>query len=145
MNNHPIGVFIPIRCNKSEFNNIKPDIQIDDNVKSDNFLNNLLFSWLIKLFISILRDKMAVRKKLGSVKRFGSRYGRTVRHKVASIEAEQRKLHKCPYCHFDRVKRQSVGIWQCRKCNAKFAGKAYTIGKTTKVTEEPNNSAALNP
>ena len=77
-------------------------------------------------------------EKLGSVKRFGARYGRKLKLKFSTIEAEQRKLHKCPYCSKIAVKRVPVGIWKCRKCNAKFAGKAYSISKkvTLKEAEE---------
>ena len=72
---------------------------------------------------------MAEKKRTGSVKRFGSRYGRTIRDKVGKIENLQRKLHKCPFCSKVKVKRLSAGIWQCKKCSAKFIGRAYTPGK----------------
>ncbi len=72
---------------------------------------------------------------LGSVKRFGARYGRKPKLKFSKIEAEQRKLHKCPYCNKISVKRMAVGIWHCRKCNAKFTGKAYSILKKI-ITKE---------
>ena len=71
-------------------------------------------------------------KGLGSIKRFGSRYGRTVKLKLAKVEKEQRKKHKCPYCNSMQVKRVSAGIWFCKKCNAKFTGKAYTLSKEEK-------------
>ncbi len=76
-------------------------------------------------------------KKLKSAKRFGARYGRRVKEKFAEIEKEQRKLHKCPYCNNVKVKRIAVGIWYCRKCKAKFTGKAYTIKEEIIVKEEP--------
>ena len=81
---------------------------------------------------------MKSEEKLGSVKRFGARYGRKLKLKFSTIEAEQRKLHKCPYCSKIAVKRVAVGIWKCKKCNAKFAGKAYSISKkiTAKEVEE---------
>lgn len=75
-------------------------------------------------------------EKLGSVKRFGARYGRKPKLKFSKIEAEQRKLHKCPYCSKTAVKRIAVGIWHCRKCNAKFTGKAYSISKKITLKEE---------
>ena len=83
--------------------------------------------------------------KLGSAKRFGARYGTKTKHKFAKIEREQRRKHKCPYCNKIKVKRVAVGIWHCRKCNAKFTGKAYSIKKiivmenstTSEKTEEP--------
>ena len=62
-----------------------------------------------------------------SVKRLGSRYGRRVRLRLGNIERVQRALHKCPYCNKVKAKRISVGIWQCKKCNSKFTGKAYTV------------------
>jgi len=72
---------------------------------------------------------------LGSAKRFGARYGRTVKHKFAKVEALQRKKYKCPFCSYTKVKRIAAGIWHCRKCNAKFANRAYTIVEP-KIKEE---------
>lgn len=62
-----------------------------------------------------------------SIKRFGSRYGRRTKLLFGQIEEKQRKLHQCPYCKKISVKRISSGIWQCKKCNIKFTGKAYTL------------------
>jgi large subunit ribosomal protein L37Ae len=39
---------------------------------------------------------------------------------------EMKKPHKCPQCGFSRVKRESVGIWKCRKCGFTYTGGAYT-------------------
>lgn len=72
--------------------------------------------------------KMA-EKKLMTVKRFGARYGRRIRYKVAKIEEELKKKHKCPYCSSLRAKRIATGIWGCSKCGAKFTGKSYSIAK----------------
>ena len=57
---------------------------------------------------------MAKNKKLGSARRFGARYGRTLKYKVAEIEATQRKKHTCPYCRKPAVKRVFAGVWECR-------------------------------
>ena len=70
---------------------------------------------------------MAKKVKLGSAKRFGPRYGARNRDRLASVENEHRGLHKCPFCHYIKVKRVSRGIWKCEKCNANFTGKAYTF------------------
>ncbi|MFH1398919.1 MAG: 50S ribosomal protein L37ae [Candidatus Woesearchaeota archaeon] len=70
---------------------------------------------------------MKMAKKLGLAKRFGPRYGASIKQKFAEIEIEQRKKHKCPFCSSFQVKRLALGIWNCRKCKAKFTGKAYTI------------------
>ena len=72
-------------------------------------------------------------KKFGSVKRFGPRYGRTVKDRLAKVEQEQRKHHRCPYCSYERVKQQSVGIFLCSKCGAKFASRAFTVAKPPQI------------
>ena len=72
---------------------------------------------------------MVKKTTYGSVKRLGSRYGRTVRFKLGKIEATQRKKHKCPFCNYTQVKRVSLGIWHCKKCGANFANKAYSVEK----------------
>jgi len=68
-------------------------------------------------------------KHYKAIGRYGTRYGRRNREKVALIEVEQKKSHKCPKCNYDKVKRLSVGIWQCSKCNAKFTSRAYGVTK----------------
>ncbi len=81
---------------------------------------------------------MAEQEKLGSVRRFGARYGRTTKHRFGEIEKEQRKLHKCPYCYQIKVRRVAAGIWYCKKCNAKFTGRAYSVKeKLITKKEEP--------
>jgi large subunit ribosomal protein L37Ae len=72
---------------------------------------------------------MVKKATFGSVRRLGSRYGRTVRYKLGKIEAEQRKKHKCPYCNYKQVKRKAVGIWHCKKCKCDFTNKAYSVQK----------------
>lgn len=73
------------------------------------------------------------KKKFGSVKRFGPRYGRTVKERLGAIEQEQRKKHRCPYCTYERVKQQTVGVFLCGKCGTKFTSKAYTVTKVTPI------------
>lgn len=74
-------------------------------------------------------------KIVGSAGRFGARYGSTLRKKVAAIEARMRAPHRCPRCRTaGSLRRESVGVWYCRKCNYKFAGGAWVprtaLGKT---------------
>jgi len=81
---------------------------------------------------------MAKKATYGSVKRFGSRYGKRLRDRYGAIETEQRKSHKCPYCNYEKVERQAVGIWKCDKCGSKFASKAYTVAKPVTIKQEEN-------
>ncbi len=69
---------------------------------------------------------MRSKSEFSTGKRFGARYGSTVRHVFASIEKQQRSKQICPYCRKTQVKRVAAGIWECRKCKAKFTGRAYT-------------------
>ncbi|MBN1544793.1 hypothetical protein JW898_05030 [Candidatus Woesearchaeota archaeon] len=79
---------------------------------------------------------MTKKTNLGSTKRFGVRYGRRNREKVAILEKEHRGKRKCPFCNYVQVTRLSRGIWQCGKCNAKFTGKAYTLETSKKGVKE---------
>lgn len=65
-------------------------------------------------------------KKIGPAGGLGARYGATVRKRYIDIVTEVRKKHRCPQCGFLRVKRLSVGVWQCKRCGFTFAGGAYT-------------------
>lgn len=66
-------------------------------------------------------------KRVGSAGRFGARYGKRLRQKILSVESEQKKPQKCPYCSRLVAKRLSAGIWLCSKCNSKFTSKAYKV------------------
>lgn len=70
-------------------------------------------------------------KKVGPARGLGVRYGSTVRKRYVKVITELRKAHRCPQCGFVRVKRESVGVWKCRKCDYTFTGGAYT--PTTKL------------
>ncbi len=70
---------------------------------------------------------MSSTKVVKSTGRFGVRYGLTIRRRVLEIEKNQRKKQKCPYCGRLKAKRISFGIFECKKCNTKFTGKAYEV------------------
>ncbi len=64
-------------------------------------------------------------KKIGSAGRFGPRYGTRTRKIVTAMEKKQKQKQICPYCERPALKRVAAGIWNCKKCNVKFAGGAY--------------------
>jgi len=64
-------------------------------------------------------------KKVGPAGRYSSRYGVRARTRVRDVELLQHKKHTCPRCGNESVKRESTGIWACKKCGNTFAGGAY--------------------
>jgi large subunit ribosomal protein L37Ae len=66
-------------------------------------------------------------KKTRAAGRFGARYGRSVRTKLAGVEDKQRIKQICPYCGKPGVKRVSKGIWKFSKCDKKFASDIYYL------------------
>ncbi|MDD3083756.1 MAG: 50S ribosomal protein L37Ae [Candidatus ainarchaeum sp.] len=75
-------------------------------------------------------------KKVNSTGRFGSRYGVGIRKRILKVEERQKNLNPCPFCGFKKIKRIAAGLFECKKCSAKFTGGAYTtetlIGKSIK-------------
>ncbi len=64
-------------------------------------------------------------KKVGPSRGLGVRYGSTVRKRYTKVIVGMKKKHKCPQCGFPKVRRESVGVWKCKKCGHTFAGGAY--------------------
>ncbi len=60
-------------------------------------------------------------RKVGSAGRFGARYGRVARRRVAEIEDEMRNSK----VDGDDVKRVGTGIWVNEETGEKFTGGAY--------------------
>jgi large subunit ribosomal protein L37Ae len=65
-------------------------------------------------------------KKVAMTQGLGARYGATVRKRYVKVLKEVKQAHKCPQCASESVKRESVGVWNCKKCGLTFAGGAYT-------------------
>jgi len=65
-------------------------------------------------------------KKVGPTRGLGARYGATVRKRYIEIISKMKTPQRCPQCSSKRVRRQSVGVWNCRKCGFTFTGGAYT-------------------
>ena len=63
--------------------------------------------------------------KVGNAGKWGSRYGVSNRRAAGAIERKAKATYVCPSCFYERVRRVAVGIWQCRKCNHRFAGGAW--------------------
>lgn len=66
-------------------------------------------------------------KKTKSTGRFGSRYGKRVKDRVVKVEEKQRAKQKCPFCGKIGVKRKAKGIWECPRCEKRFASNTYYL------------------
>jgi large subunit ribosomal protein L37Ae len=82
-------------------------------------------------------------KKVGSVARFGPRYGVRIRSRILEIEKDAAKEIACPRCGAYSVGRVSTSIYACRHCGHKYAGRAY-VGqfRKTVVSHELEAAAA---
>jgi large subunit ribosomal protein L37Ae len=65
-------------------------------------------------------------KKVAMTRGLGTRYGATVRKRYVKVLTEVKQTHKCPQCASEAVKRESVGVWHCKRCDLTFSGGAYT-------------------
>lgn len=74
--------------------------------------------------------------KAGTAGRYGVRYGVVVRKLTRDIEKTERARHECPTCHHQSVKRTASGIWECRRCDTKFAAASYSPAKKKITVEE---------
>ena len=72
--------------------------------------------------------------KVGTAGRFGSRYGVGIRKRILAVESKQNVDSSCPFCGFSKIRREAAGLFNCKKCEARFTGGAYEpqtlIGKT---------------
>src|SRR3989344_4175507 len=89
--------------------------------------DNQLTQYTTDTFINHPQLLRLMSKSVGPVKRFGVRYGRTLRSRLAKIEILQKKSQLCPYCFKTGVKRLSFGIWECSKCTSKFTHDAFFL------------------
>ena len=46
---------------------------------------------------------------------------------IHKIEIAQHSKYECAFCGKTAVRRQAVGIWECKHCSVKMAGGAYTL------------------
>mmetsp|Transcript_21287 Transcript_21287/g.34055 ORF Transcript_21287/g.34055 Transcript_21287/m.34055 type:complete len:93 (+) Transcript_21287:135-413(+) len=66
-------------------------------------------------------------KKVGIVGKYGTRYGSSLRKQIKKIEIQQRGRYRCQFCGKSKMRRQVVGVWNCRSCHKTIAGGAYTL------------------
>ncbi|VUC26423.1 unnamed protein product [Clonostachys rosea] len=57
----------------------------------------------------------------------GNSYGASLRKQVKKMEITQHAKYTCTFCGKVTVRRQAVGIWDCKSCKRTVAGGAYTV------------------
>jgi len=83
-------------------------------------------------------------KKVGLARGLGTRYGATVRKRYVKVVTEAKQAHPCPQCGSAAVRRESVGVWNCKKCGFTFAGGAYTpVTKLGVVAKRQERGSSL--
>ena len=79
-------------------------------------------------------------KKVGITRKYGTRYGSSLRKIIKKFEITQHARYLCPFCgkvkwNYDKllilfqqsVRRVSVGIWGCKACGKIIAGGAWSL------------------
>ncbi len=114
------------------------------NILIYDILNESSFYFIFKIcegyiIILIKNNKKAKRtKKVGVVGKYGTRYGSSLRKMVKKMEITQHAKYTCTFCGKDSVRRQSIGIWNCRACHKVVAGGAYVVATTAAATVRSN-------
>merc|ERR1712070_1352989 len=73
-------------------------------------------------------------KKVGIARKYGVRYGSSLRKLMKKFETMQRQRYVCPFCGKATVRKVSVGIWRCRACKKIMAGGAWSLTTSVAVT-----------
>uniref|UniRef100_A0A8C0XEG8 60S ribosomal protein L37a n=1 Tax=Castor canadensis TaxID=51338 RepID=A0A8C0XEG8_CASCN len=61
-------------------------------------------------------------KKVGTVSKYGTRYGASLQKMEKKIEISQHTNYTCSFCGKIKMRRQAVGIWHCGSCMKTVAG-----------------------
>lgn len=58
---------------------------------------------------------------------YTARYGASIRKMVDKAITAKRTRYECPKCHKLKLGRKGMAIWECRSCEAVFAGACYSF------------------
>lgn len=65
--------------------------------------------------------------KVGITRKYGTRYGASLRKIIKKFEVQQHAVYLCPFCGKNSVRRLAVGIWSCKSCHKTVAGGAWEL------------------
>lgn len=85
-------------------------------------------------------------KKVGNTGWMGPRYGIRVRRRVLEIDRSRGRSAACPRCSTVTVRRVASGVFECPRCDTRFASGAYLFSPPPPITrsereEEPGRRA----
>ncbi len=55
------------------------------------------------------------------------RFGAEIRKRAEKVDISRRSLFPCPKCGKKKVKRRGNSLWECKSCEAVFAGGTYSL------------------
>ena len=81
-------------------------------------------------------------KKVGNTGWMGPRYGIRIRRRVLDIDRAREATAACPRCSTLTLDRVASGVFECRRCGAKFASGAYLFTAPPPITRSERTGAA---
>jgi large subunit ribosomal protein L37Ae len=84
-------------------------------------------------------------KKVGNTGWMGPRYGIRIRRRVLEIDRARELNGTCPKCSTVTVHRVASGVFECRRCQTKFASGAYIFTAAPPITRSEKDAAAVVP
>ena len=79
-------------------------------------------------------------KKVGNTGWMGPRYGIRIRRKVLELDRARVLSAACPRCSTVSMDRIASGVFECRRCGAKFASGAYLFTPPPPITRSERES-----
>ncbi len=84
-------------------------------------------------------------KKVGATGWMGPRYGIRIRRRVLEIDRARAKPSACPRCSTSTLQRVASGIFECRRCGARFSSSAYVFQPPPPIMRTEKEPAAGKP
>ena len=81
-------------------------------------------------------------KKVGNTGWMGPRYGIRIRRRVLELDRQRRKPAACPRCSTVTIHRVSTGVFECRRCGARYASGAYLFSPPPPITRSERETPA---
>lgn len=72
--------------------------------------------------------------KVGITRKYGTRYGASLRKIIKKFEVAQHARYLCPFCGKVAVRRRAIGIWSCKACHKVIAGGAWELATSQALT-----------